>query len=119
MYYLTCLYVHTLRSVLLTTVYSVLCTVPALSQMYPRFRVDCTVYRCSHLHWPSSPVHNIRHKYVPLAHIKLTATSLEYRSGNKDCVHMRHVLYKVLPVFVSSVSGTSSSQILLYSDKVE
>ena len=22
-----------------------------------------------------------------------TSTSLEYRSGNKDCVHMRHVLY--------------------------
>ena len=25
--------------------------------------------------------------------IKYSTTSLEYRSGNEDCVHMRHVLY--------------------------
>ena len=42
----------------------------------------------------------------------VNATSLEYRSGNEDCVHMRHVLYIVFVV-------TRSSYQTLYCDKVE
>ena len=37
----------------------------------------------------------------------------EYRSGIYDSIKMRHVH----PVFVSSLGGTSSSQILLYCDQ--
>ena len=47
---------------------------------------------------------------------RLNTTSLEYRSGIYDCVHMRHAL--VHQVFVSSLGGTSSSQILLYCDVI-